>query len=90
MIYIHIRKYILILYAYQILEEGAHLPYNYNGRVNQVIKNKKYFFCVCVYICEYIKYAWMAEWSKAADLSSVIFGCVGSNPTSGIYFHTRI
>ncbi len=23
----------------------------------------------------------MAEWSKAADLSSVIFGCVGSNPT---------
>ena len=27
--------------------------------------------------------AWMAEWSKAADLSSVIFGCVGSNPTSG-------
>lgn len=27
------------------------------------------------------KYAWMAEWSKAADLSSVIFGCVGSNPT---------
>ena len=22
----------------------------------------------------------MAEWSKAADLSSVIFGCVGSNP----------
>ena len=28
-------------------------------------------------------YAWMAEWSKAADLSSVIFGCVGSNPTSG-------
>ena len=28
--------------------------------------------------------AWMAEWSKAADLSSVIFGCVGSNPTSGI------
>ena len=27
--------------------------------------------------------ALMAEWSKAADLSSVIFGCVGSNPTSG-------
>ena len=27
----------------------------------------------------------MAEWSKAADLSSVIFGCVGSNPTSGTY-----
>ena len=23
----------------------------------------------------------MAEWSKAADLSSVIYGCVGSNPT---------
>ena len=30
--------------------------------------------------------AWMAEWSKAADLSSVIFGCVGSNPTSGNLF----
>ena len=26
----------------------------------------------------------MAEWSKAADLRSVIFGCVGSNPTSCI------
>ena len=25
----------------------------------------------------------MAERSKAADLSSVISGCVGSNPTSG-------
>ena len=23
----------------------------------------------------------MAEWSKAADLRSAIFGCVGSNPT---------
>ena len=22
----------------------------------------------------------MAEWSKATDLSSVIFGCAGSNP----------
>ena len=31
-----------------------------------------------------VSHAWMAEWSKAADLSSVIFGCVGSNPTSGI------
>ena len=31
---------------------------------------------------EYNKNAWMAERSKAADLSSVIFGCVGSNPTS--------
>lgn len=30
--------------------------------------------------------AWMAERSKAADLSSVIYGCVGSNPTSGILF----
>ena len=29
----------------------------------------------------------MAEWSKAADSSSVIFGCVGSNPTSGIYIY---
>ena len=27
--------------------------------------------------------AWMAERSKAVDLSSIIFGCVGSNPTSG-------
>ncbi len=38
------------------------------------------------------KYAWMAEWSKAADLSSVIFGCVGSNPTSGkiyIYYNNN-
>ena len=26
--------------------------------------------------------AWMAERSKAVDLSSIISGCVGSNPTS--------
>ena len=34
----------------------------------------------------------MAEWSKAADLSSVIFGCVGSNPTSGksLYSHAIV
>ena len=33
-------------------------------------------------------YAWMAEWSKAVDLSSILFVGVGSNPTSGnkIYF----
>ncbi len=30
----------------------------------------------------------MAERSKAADLSSVIFGCVGSNPTSGNFYYT--
>ena len=35
--------------------------------------------------CRYINNAWMAEWSKAADLSSVIFGCVGSNPTECIF-----
>ena len=29
--------------------------------------------------------ALLAEWSKAADLSSVIFGCVGSNPTGCMY-----
>lgn len=28
--------------------------------------------------------ATMAEWSKAADLRSAIFGCVGSNPTGCI------
>ena len=42
---------------------------------------------VCSYhriIVSIVSHAWMAEWSKAADLSSVIFGCVGSNPTSGI------
>ncbi len=35
------------------------------------------------YTTHILKNAWMAERSKAADLSSVIFGCVGSNPTSG-------
>ena len=30
-------------------------------------------------------HAWMAEWSKAVDLSSILFVGVGSNPTSGIY-----
>ncbi len=34
---------ILILYAYQILEEGAHLTYNYNGRVNQLIYIRKIY-----------------------------------------------
>ncbi len=29
----------------------------------------------------------MAERSKAANLSSVIFGCVGSNPTSGNFYY---
>ena len=32
--------------------------------------------CVCFQII-----AHLAEWSKAVDLSSIIFGCVGSNPT---------
>ena len=32
----------------------------------------------------------MAEWSKAADSSSVIFGCVGSNPTSSRGASTQI
>ncbi len=32
----------------------------------------------------------MGEWSKAADLSCVIFGCVGSNLTSGIYIYIYI
>ena len=31
------------------------------------------------------KYAWMAEWSKAVDLSSILVRGVGSNPTSGIH-----
>ena len=29
-------------------------------------------------------HAWMAEWSKAVDLSSILFVGVGSNPTSGM------
>ena len=29
--------------------------------------------------------AWMAERSKAVDLSSIIVRCVGSNPTPGIF-----
>ena len=29
----------------------------------------------------------MAEWSKAVDLSSILFVGVGSNPTSGIVFN---
>ena len=41
----------------------------------------------CVYGRENInntnQYAWLAEWSKATDSSSVLFGGVGSNPTSG-------
>lgn len=36
------------------------------------------------------KYAWMAEWSKAVDLSSILFVGVGSNPTSGIKFKKQI
>ena len=27
----------------------------------------------------------LAEWSKAVDSSSTIFGCVGSNPTGVIF-----
>ena len=29
-------------------------------------------------------YGVMAEWSKAIDLSSIIFGCAGSNPAGTI------
>ena len=29
----------------------------------------------------------MAEWSKAADSSSAIFGCAGSNPAGDIFFY---
>ena len=29
--------------------------------------------------------AWMAEWSKAVDSSSILSGGVGSNPTPSIY-----
>ena len=28
----------------------------------------------------------LAEWSKAVDSSSIIFGCVGSNPTAVTFF----
>ena len=45
------------------------------------------YHVTCVYtrdVTQIYKYAWLAEWSKAVDLSSIIFGCVGSNPTSGI------
>jgi hypothetical protein len=31
-------------------------------------------------------FAWMAEGSKAVDLSSILSGGVGSNPTSSIFF----
>ena len=48
---------------------------------------------LCYELCERVSieshtelelYAWMAEWSKAVDLSSILFVGVGSNPTSGI------
>ena len=32
----------------------------------------------------------MAEWSKALDSSSSIFGCVGSNPTGTIFYIVRL
>ena len=32
----------------------------------------------------------MAEWSKAVDLRSTIFGCVGSNPTRRNYNLTEM
>ena len=47
---------------------------------------------VCVYVTSYTKLklcAWMAEWSKAVDLSSILFVGVGSNPTSGIIKFVR-
>ncbi len=41
---------ILNIHAYQILEEGAHLPYSLNGRVNRVIKNKIFFLRMRIYM----------------------------------------
>lgn len=34
----------------------------------------------------YILNAFMAEWSKAVDSSSILFGGVGSNPTPSMLF----
>ena len=34
-----------------------------------------------IILYENVQYASVPEWSKGADLSPAIFGCVGSNPT---------
>ena len=63
-----------------------------HGRVVKAIDSKSIGLCprgfkshccrIYIYVCMQFN-AWMAERSKAVDLSSIIFGCVGSNPTSG-------
>ena len=35
-------------------------------------------------------YGVMAEWSKAIDLRSIIFGCAGSNPAGTILKHNFV
>ena len=42
-------------------------------------------FCYFLGNFKQISNAWMAERSKAVDLSSIIVRCVGSNPTPGIF-----
>ncbi len=66
--------------------------------------------CIVIYTCSCLfgdqfkqinKIAFVAEWSKAVDSSSILFGGVGSNPTGcmqyliifiiySIYMHTCI
>ena len=48
-----------------------------DGKIFEFHKRGRIIMRVC--IC-----AWMAEGSKAVDLSSILFGGVGSNPTSSM------
>ena len=57
-------------------KSGGHLP---AGVRIPLLSYMIHFISLCNNIN-----AWMAEWSKAVDLSSILFVGVGSNPTSGI------
>ena len=41
---------------------------------------------ICEVKCYLHVYDWLAEWSKALVLGTSLFGGVGSNPTSVIFF----
>ena len=77
------------LHTHRALHSEAYIWWQH-GRVVKAIDSKsiglcprRFKSCCCRMVMTYI-HAWMAERSKAVDLSSIIFGCVGSNPTSGI------
>ncbi len=69
--------YLGLLYIYAIIYSNIAQCLAHLFRKQKVASSN---LVVGLYICLYIYYASVSEWSKATDSSSVLFGGVGSNP----------